>query len=125
MTNATSLRGSIAIVIAIASSSCATQAALSAEVDASSSLARARAAYVRASVGPTGAVLPDEMTRARDALEAAAAAYRLDPRSEDAADLAYIAELRAELAESHTGLVLAERRRAEARRELDAAGASP
>jgi hypothetical protein len=83
-------------------------------------IGRARVAYFRAEAGPATIVVPDELRDAKASLDAAERAFVKRPDDPRTADLAYIAARRSELVESHAGLLLARRRKAEALRELRA-----
>jgi hypothetical protein len=87
-------------------------------------MACARVAYFRADAGPATVLIPGELRDARATLDAAEAAFRARPDDPRTADLAYISSRRSALVESHAGLILARRRKAEAVRELDAARAA-
>lgn len=63
-------------------------------------LSRARDAYEAASTGPAAALVPAEVHKAQEALMQAEAAFEDDPRGYHTRDLAYVAERKAELAEA-------------------------
>jgi OmpA-OmpF porin, OOP family len=63
-------------------------------------LENARAAYDRASQGPASKLAPVELTKAQAALDLAEDEYAARPKGQRARDLAYVADRRAEFAES-------------------------
>lgn len=63
-------------------------------------LVSARNTYARASGGPAAKVVPAELHKARVALETANKAFVDEPDSQQARDLAYVAERKAQLAEA-------------------------
>jgi outer membrane protein OmpA-like peptidoglycan-associated protein len=63
-------------------------------------LARARLAYHQASMGHAATLVPADLHIAHVALQDAEAAFKSDPRGYHTADLAYVAERKAELAEA-------------------------
>lgn len=81
-------------------------------------LAQARQAFMRADASPAPIVTPAHMRSARRTLDAAERAFRDAPEAPATRDLAYIAIRTSELAEAASGAILAQRRKAEAAREL-------
>jgi len=79
-------------------------------------LINAQTAYQRASQGPAATRVPDELHRAKVALDTAQQAYGKDPNGAATRDLAYVAERKAELAEAKAQV--------EADRELSAKAAN-
>ncbi len=63
-------------------------------------LVDARTAYQRASEGPAEQLVPAELHRAHEALDLAEQSFRKEPDSFKTKDLAYVAQRRAELAET-------------------------
>ena len=107
------MRCAVLIVVVAALGGCA-----STRDEVAGEIARARVAYFRAEAGPATVVVPGELRAAKRSLDAAERAFRERPDDRRTGDLAYIAARRSQLVESHAGLILARRRRAEALREL-------
>ncbi len=63
-------------------------------------LANARSTYHRASNGPAKTLVPAELHKAGEALEQAEVAFKDDPKGYHTLDLAYVAQRKAELAET-------------------------
>lgn len=74
-------------------------------------LVAARDAYARASSGPGVELAPAQLHLAKQTLDRAEKAYEDDPESQEALDLAYVAERKSQLAESQAGLLLAEQQK--------------
>ena len=77
-------------------------------------LSDANAAYQRVAAGPAASVAPDELHKAKVALDQAEQAFVKDPDGQSARDLAYVAHRKALLAEAKAGIKLAEQERAQA-----------
>src|SRR5215468_3428579 len=77
-------------------------------------LLSARTAYATAARGPAASAAPDELHKARTALDVAEKAYTDHPRDLETRDLAYIAERKAQLADARARVVLAENSKASA-----------
>jgi len=80
----------------------------------------ARLAYERASSSQTSTLAPDELATAQRALRRAESEYQRNPTSRTARDLAYVAQRRVQIADSHARLKLAQRDRANAEQQLAA-----
>ncbi|MEK7704597.1 MAG: OmpA family protein [Myxococcota bacterium] len=78
-------------------------------------LANAREAYRRASVGPAPNVAPAELHKAYAALAQAEKAFKMDPKSYQARDLAYVAQRKAELAAATASITIQQQRQAQAK----------
>lgn len=77
-------------------------------------LANARFAYQTASQGPAAELVPAELYKARQALDAAEVAFEDEPRGFATLDLAYVAQRKAELAEALAAQAVEARRGADA-----------
>ena len=72
-------------------------------------LASAREAFQEASAGPAATLVPADLHKAHEALEAAETAFQDDPRGYHTKDLAYVAQRKAELAEALAASVAEEK----------------
>jgi Domain of unknown function (DUF4398) len=77
-------------------------------------LVRARAAYQHASASRAADLTPAELHKASEALVKAEAAWAGDPEGNRTADLSYVAERKAQLAEALAGIELSRRQEAAA-----------
>jgi len=82
-------------------------------------LSDARDAYERARSGPAREIAPVELDKARMALEDAEHAFDEEPEAPATRDLAYVALRRVQIAQAHTAIQLADRRRSLAERERE------
>jgi len=80
-------------------------------------LSDANAAYQRVAAGPAASVAPDELHKAKVALDQAQQAFVKDPKGQGARDLAYVAHRKALLAEAKAGITLAEQEKARAEQQ--------
>jgi outer membrane protein OmpA-like peptidoglycan-associated protein len=85
-----------------------------------SSLVDARAAYQRASRGPAATLTPAQLHVAQTSLGIAETTYKDEGDSANARDRAYVAQRKAELAETQASIVVADQRAAEAHRLAEA-----
>ena len=81
-------------------------------------LTEARAAYAKAAGGPTNQTNPAQVHVAKEALDNAEKAFDDDPTAQETKDKAYVALRTAELAEAQGRLVIAEREKNAAQKEL-------
>ena len=84
-------------------------------------LARARMAYQQASTGPAAALVPAEVHKAKEALNEAETSFQDDPHGYHTLDLAYVAQRKAELAETLAVGAAQEKATADANAEYQAA----
>jgi outer membrane protein OmpA-like peptidoglycan-associated protein len=77
-------------------------------------LTNAQMAYMKAKSGPAPQVVPDELHKAKTALDTAEQAYLKAPKALSTRDLAYIAERKAMLAEAKAQVEIARREKANA-----------
>ena len=83
-------------------------------------LVEARAAYTKAQSGPANQVNPAQVHVAKESLDIAERAFVDDATSPEARDRAYIALRKSQLAEAQAGMMIAERDRDQAQRDLQA-----
>lgn len=83
-------------------------------------LVDARYTYQRASTGPARTLAPGKLTEASQALQRAEAEFRTHPHSAMVLDYAYVAQRRAEIAESQARQVLAQQSKEKAEAEVRA-----
>jgi outer membrane protein OmpA-like peptidoglycan-associated protein len=89
-----------------------------------SELTNARTAYSRASAGPAAQFTPSDLHKAKTALDVAERSFVEDEDSRKTADLAYIAERTAQLAEARAQTAIAEKSGSTAKLEVDATQAA-
>ncbi|HVE84885.1 MAG TPA: DUF4398 domain-containing protein, partial [Myxococcales bacterium] len=78
----------------------------------------ARLAFDRAQASQTSTYAPEELARARRALNRAESEYQRAPRGRNARDLAYVAHRKVQIADSHARLEIAQQELARARQQL-------
>jgi outer membrane protein OmpA-like peptidoglycan-associated protein len=100
----------LAIVFAVVAAGCATAPPVE--------LVQARKAYARASAGPAARLAPTDLHKAERALYQAERALSEEKDLRRAADLAYVAERTAQIAEAHAETALSEQRMSKATRDL-------
>jgi outer membrane protein OmpA-like peptidoglycan-associated protein len=83
-------------------------------------LVEARAAYQRAQNGPANQVNPAQVHVAKESLDTAEKSFDDDPSSPETRDRSYIALRKAQLAEAQAGMMMAERDRDQAVKDLQA-----
>jgi outer membrane protein OmpA-like peptidoglycan-associated protein len=87
-------------------------------------LSNARAAYARASRGPTAQVAPADLQSAKESLDVAEQSFEKNGNSQETRDTAYAATRRAELAESHARAILATQAKEQSNTKLQLAATS-
>ena len=81
-------------------------------------LVNARAAYSRASTGPAAQIAPAELHVASDALALAEQSFVQEPESYRTADLAYVAQRKAQLAEASASITIQQGKEAKAKNDF-------
>lgn len=90
----------------------------------STELVNARKAYQDAQASPAGSLLPAELLTAKQSLDRAESAFADDPESQEARDLAYVAQRKAQRAQALGSLTYASRQIEQARRDYMASQAN-